>query len=50
MLRRFIHNLTTCKPDGSWNTTQMVIAGIVTIAMFLAVAHMEYLESIQYGH
>lgn len=49
MLNKLFRNLTTCKPDGSWNSTQMVVVAIVLAALVLWVGHMEYLDHVNYG-
>ena len=49
MFKTFLRNLTTCKPDGSWNNTQMVVVTIVLAALVLWVGHMEYLDHVRYG-
>lgn len=49
MFKKLFHNLTTCKPDGSWNNTQMVVVAIILAALVLLVGHMEYLDHARYG-
>lgn len=49
MFKRFIHNLTTCEPNGSWNGTQMVIITILIIAMVFWFGYMEHRDYIMYG-